>query len=480
MAFNTHLLDCQHASADDPCEALDWLADRQHAIERRLAKRHLAEGGLALFDVSSSFLEGSCNELAAFGHSRDHRRDRPQLACGLLCDQQGCPVAIRAFPGNTADPATLGPQVRQRFGLQRIALVGDHGRITQARIREDLQPHGLDWVTALRHSTIRRLAGQRLVQPSLLDTRDMASASSPDFPGERLLVCCNPLVAAERRRKRNALLERTEQDARKLGARYQAGKIDRDEPSRRLGTRRRRKMGKHFRWEFDPQTEAFVCERRQDSIAAEQSLDGIHVVRTSLGPERLDDAGVVRACKSLAQVERAFRSLQTTLLRVRPVCHWKERRVRAHLVPVHAGALPGVAPAAAAGAAAVRRRAGRRAGGQPGGQGAAEPGGAAQGLSAQDAEGRPAAAELPGPAGQPGGAGGGGAGVRGCARPRGADAEQDDAAAEEGVPAAGPAAPSSPAAVAAGGRLVTTAKFSDPRNHPGRGLARSRRYGHNP
>ena len=191
--------------------------------------------------------------------------------------------------------------------------------IAQTRIREDLQPAGLDWITALRSTTIRKLARQQLVQPTLFDTRNMASITSPDYPGERLLVCFNPLVAAERRRKREALLARTESDAR-------------DELNRRLGTLRRRKLGRHFRWEFDPETEAFLCERKRESIEAEQRLDGIHVVRTSVREEQLDDAGVVRACKSLAQVERAFQSLKTTLLHVRPVFHWRERRVRAHLL----------------------------------------------------------------------------------------------------------------------------------------------------
>ena len=329
------LLGCQDASADDLYAALDWLAQRQPAIERKLARKHLAAGSLALYDVSSSYLEGRCNELAAHGYSRDHRRDRPQLVYGLLCSDQGCPVAVSAFPGNTSDPRTLAAQVRllrRRFGLRHVVLVGDRGMIAQTRIREDLQPAGLDWITALRFPTIRKLARQKLVQPSLFDTRNMASITSPDFPGERLLVCFNPLVAAERGRKRAALLERTESDARELAARYADGKLDRDELNRRLGTLRRRKMGKHFRWEFDPESEAFLCERRRESIEAEERLDGIYVVRTSVREEQLDDAGVVRAYKSLAQVERAFRSLKTTLLHVRPVFHWRERRVRAHLL----------------------------------------------------------------------------------------------------------------------------------------------------
>ena len=328
------LLDLHDTPVADLYGAMDWLADRQRAIERKLARRHLADGGLALYDVSSSYVEGSCNELALRGYSRDHRRDRPQVVYGLLCNPEGCPVAVRAFRGNTADPSTLAEQavnLRRRFGLQRMALVGDRGMIAQTRIDQDLKPEGLGWITALRHDTIRKLARKQHIQPGLFDRHDMAAVTAPDFPGERLLVCYNPLVAAERRRKRNALLDSTEGDALALAAAYKAGKYDRDEFNRRLGTLRRRKMGKHFAWSFDEQTEAFSSERKQDKIAAEQQLDGLYVIRTNLKEEQLGDADVVRAYKSLARVERAFRSLKTTVLKVRPIFHWRERRVRAHL-----------------------------------------------------------------------------------------------------------------------------------------------------
>ena len=309
---------------------MDWLAARQRAVERKLAKKHLGDGALALYDVSSRHVEGSCNELAARGSSRD----RPQVVYGLLCNQDGCPVAVRAFRGNTADPSTLAEQVanlRTRFGLERVALVGDRGLISQTRIEKDLQPAGLDWVTALRHNTIRKLARKKHIQPGLFDSRDMASVTSPDSPGERLLVCCNPLVAAKRRRKRNALVARTETDALALAAGYAAGKYDRDQFNRRLGTLRRRKMGKHFLWTFDDETQAFSATRKEESIAAEERLDGLYVIRTNLSEETLGDAEVVRAYNSLARVERAFRSLKTVVLKVRPIFHWRERRVRAHL-----------------------------------------------------------------------------------------------------------------------------------------------------
>ena len=330
-----HLLGISDAPVDELYGAMDWLLKRQPAIERKLAKLHLQEGGLALYDLSSSYVEGSCCPLAKRGYSRDHRADRPQIAYGLLCNGEGCPVAVEAFPGNTADPKTLSSQVnklRQRFGLQRVVLVGDRGMLAQTRIAGELQPADLDWITALRHDSIRKLAEQGHFQPSLFDTHGLASITSEDFPDERLLVCYNPLVAAERRRKRADLLASTEADLAVMAAAYAAGKIDRDEFNRRLGTLRRRKMGKHLQWSFDEHSEAFSCTRNEDSIAAEQRLDGFYVVRTSLSEQQLDDAGVVRAYKSLARVERAFRSLKTSGLRVRPIFHWKEARVRAHLL----------------------------------------------------------------------------------------------------------------------------------------------------
>ncbi len=328
------LLDVRNASADDLYAAMDWLAPRQHDIERQLAAAHLKGAPLALYDVSSSYLEGARCELAARGYSRDHRGDRPQIVYGLLCSPDGCPIAVQAFAGNTADPATLADQVhalRKRFGLRRIALVGDRGMIAQTRIDADLKPAGLDWISALRNDTIRRLADADVIQPGLFDSWGLASVTGDDFPGERLLVCFNPLVAAERRRKREELLRATEQEAAHLAVRYTAGKYDRDEFNRRLGGLRRRKMGKHFEWTFEEDTGAFSSRRKDASIQNEARLDGIYVIRTSLEQEALGDRETVAAYKSLARVERAFRSMKS-LLAVRPVFHWKERRVRAHLL----------------------------------------------------------------------------------------------------------------------------------------------------
>lgn len=328
------LLDLHDTPVDDLYDALDWLAERQPRIERKLAKRHLEEDSLALYDVSSSYFEGSRCPLAQRGYSRDHRADRPQIVYGLLCNPEGCPVAVQCFAGNTADPDTLASQVtrlRDRFGLQRVALVGDRGMIAHTRIKADLEPVGFDWITALRNKTIRKLADANVIQPGLFDSYGFASVTAPDFPGERLLVCYNPLVAAERRRKREALLEATESAVRELAAAYAAGTVDRDECNRRLGGLRRRKMGKHFRWTFDAETEAFRAERKAESIAAEARLDGLYVIRTSLTKEDLGDTEVIAAYKSLARVERAFRSLKTTVLQVRPIFHWKEKRVRAHV-----------------------------------------------------------------------------------------------------------------------------------------------------
>ena len=329
------LLDIADTPVDELYETMDWLLQRQPAIERKLAQRHLSEGGLALYDLSSSYFEGSRCPLAQRGYSRDHRSDRPQITYGLLCNAEGCPVAVEVLPGNSADPSTLSAQVnklRQRFGVQRLAVVGDRGMLAQTRIAGDLQPADLDWITALRHDSIRKLAEQGCFQPSLFDTHGLASITAPDYPDERLLVCYNPLVAAERRRKREELLASTEADLAGMASSYAAGKIDRDEFNRRLGTLRRRKMGKHLQWSFDEHSEAFSSTRNEASIAAEGRLDGFYVVRTSLAEQDLDDAGVVRAYKSLARVERAFRSLKTGGLRVRPIFHWKAARVRAHVL----------------------------------------------------------------------------------------------------------------------------------------------------
>ena len=245
------------------------------------------------------------------------------------------PSPCRLSPANTADPSTLADQVRalrERFGLRRVALVGDRGMIAQTRIDEDLKPAGFDWITALRNDTIRRLANEQVIQPGLFDTWGLASVTGEDFPGERLLVCFNPLVAAERRRKRGGAAASDRDGGGPAGGALHSRQVTTGTSSnRRLGGLRRRKMGKHFEWTFEEGTGAFSLRRKEESIRAEGRLDGIYVIRTSLEQEALGDRETVAAYKSLARVERAFRSMKS-LLAVRPVFHWKERRVRAHLL----------------------------------------------------------------------------------------------------------------------------------------------------
>ena len=269
--------------------------------------------------------------------SRDSRGDRAQLVIGLLCAADGCPVAVEVFEGNTADPATVAAQItklKQRFRLRHVVLVGDRGMLTAARIEQTLRPAGLDWITALRGPAIRQLAQAGTLQFSLFDTRDMAEISSPDYPGERLVVCQNPLLAEERRRKRDELLALTEADLRKIEARVAREK----NPLRGaaaigkavgavLG---RRKMAKHFTLTITD--DAFGFARKAEAIAGEARFDGFYVLRTSLPAQQIDTAGTVRAYKSLAQVERAFRCIKTVDLELRPVFHWTAPRVRAHVL----------------------------------------------------------------------------------------------------------------------------------------------------
>lgn len=316
---------------------LDWLGAAQPAIEAALARRHLKNGTLVLYDVTSSYLEGRCCALARFGYSRDGRRDKAQIVIGLICAADGCPVAIQVFDGDVGDPTTLAAQIakiRERFGLQRVVLVGDRGLITQARIDEELKPAGLDWLTALRAPAIRALIARGAFQLDLFDERDLAEIESLDYPGERLIVCKNPLLAAERARKRAELLDATERDLTRLQARVRRAR----QPLRGaaaigqavgavLG---RRKVGKHFRITITEDALSFA--RDDATIAAEAALDGIYVLRTSVPAAALAAADTVRAYKSLARVERAFRSLKTVDLEIRPVFHWSAPRVRAHVL----------------------------------------------------------------------------------------------------------------------------------------------------
>ena len=317
---------------------LDWLGSEQSFIETTLARRHLSNGALLLYDVTSTYLEGRCCELARHGYSRDHRRDRAQLVIGLLCAVDGCPVAVEVFEGNTADPMTLSPQIdklKQRFKLQRVVMVGDRGLLTSARIEETLRPAGLDWITALRAPAIKALAAEGgPLQPSLFDTRDMAEIDSPDYPGERLVVCKNPLLERERALKRSDLLAATEKELIRIQARVQraskplhgAAAIG-QAVGAVLG---RRKMAKHFQISIGD--DAFGFARDTVAIAAEAALDGIYVVRTNLPAAQSGAAATVRAYKNLSSVERAFRSMKTVDLQLRPVFHWTAPRVRAHVL----------------------------------------------------------------------------------------------------------------------------------------------------
>ena len=317
--------------------ALDWLLERQAAIETALAGRHLQNGTLVLYDVSSSYMEGRCCPLAKRGYDRDRKKGMLQIVYGLLCAPDGCPVAIEVFEGNTGDPSTLAPQIdklKQRFGLTHVVLVGDRGMITEARITEDVKTAGLDWITALRGPAIKDLLDSGILQLTLFDTRDMASITAPDFPGERLVVCRNPDLAAERGRKREELLATTEKDLAAIKARVER----RRDPLR--GTAEialavgavlnTHKMKKHF--DLTITDDAFSFARKAAEIAAEAATDGLYVVRTSLSEATLGDADTVRSYKSLSRVEQAFRCIKTVDLNVRPVYHWLEGRVRAHVL----------------------------------------------------------------------------------------------------------------------------------------------------
>ena len=325
----------------DPLElydAMDWLVERQAAIEQRLAKRHLQEHTLVLYDLTSSYVEGTHCELARRGHSRDRKKGTLQIVFGLLCTAKGCPVAVEVFEGSTSDPLTVARQVdkiRSRFGLQRVVLVGDRGMLTAARIREDLASvDGLRWITTLRAPTIRKLVAAGTVTPSLFDERDLAEVTSNEFPGERLIVCRNPLLAAERHRKRNELLAATEKELEPIVAATRRP----NDPLRGaadIGVRvgkviNRYKVAKHFVTTITD--ESFAFHRDEAGIADEQQLDGIYIVRSNVEPEQFDAAQTVRAYKDLSKVERAFRSLKSVDLKVRPIYHRRADRVRAHVL----------------------------------------------------------------------------------------------------------------------------------------------------
>ena len=320
---------------DDLYEAMDWLAARQQTIEDALAARHLAGGTLVLYDVSSAAFEGRTCPLGAIGHPKDGVRGRLQIVYGLLTSPEGIPVAIEVFAGNTGDPKTVASQVtkvKDRFGITKVVLVGDRGMLTAARLREDVRPGGLDWITALRAPQVKKLVRDGDLQLTLFDVQDLAEITSPDFPGERLVACMNPFLEAERARKRESLLAATEADLAKIAAACaRARRPLRGQDTIAVRVDRvlnRRKVGKHFTIAITD--DSFSYARNQDSVTAEAKLDGIYVLRTSVGPGDLDSPEVVSSYKALAQVERAFRAFNTDL-DIRPIRHRTEDRVRAHV-----------------------------------------------------------------------------------------------------------------------------------------------------
>jgi transposase len=322
---------------DDLYEAMDWILPRQAAVEAELAKRHLSEGTLVLYDVTSSYFEGHSCPLAQYGHSRDERSSNPQIVFGLLCASNGCPVAVEVFEGNTSDPKTLAKQLtklRDRFHISRLVLIGDRGMLTQKRIEEELRPiDGLDWITALRAPQIQKLVHDGALQLSLFDDRDLAEITHPDYPGERLVICRNPLLAEERKRKREELIKAAE---KKLAAIVTATQR-KTQPLKDISKINFRigkelgplKVAKYFQWEMRP--EGLVVERDKKRIEADAIVDGIYVLRTSVAADRINTDETVLAYKRLAGVERAFRSTKSVDLHVRPIHHRSADRVRAHI-----------------------------------------------------------------------------------------------------------------------------------------------------
>jgi transposase len=330
-------LHVQDATEDELYAAMDWLLGRQKAIETKLAKRHLAEGGLVLYDVSSSYYEGEKCPLARRGHDRDGKTGRPIIVYGVLGDASGRPVAVQVYPGDTGDPTTVPDQVTKlsrQFGLSRVVLVGDRGMLTQTQINALKAHPGLGWISALRSEAIRGLLADGHLNRSLFDEVNLAEITSPDFPGERLFACYNPLLAEKRTRKRAALLAATEERLTKL-ARGVLRRTKTPLSAAEIGVKAgrvigRHKMAKHLRLTIGDGV--FTWERDEGSIKREQLLDGIYVIRTSEPAERLSAADGVRSYKRLSQVEQAFRCLKGIDLLVRPIHHRREERVRAHFL----------------------------------------------------------------------------------------------------------------------------------------------------
>ena len=322
------------ADEDDLYAALDWLITRQAHIEKKLAARHLHKGGFVLYDLSSSYFEGTTCPLAALGYNRDGKRGKLQVNYGLLTDPRGCPVAVSVFEGNTGDPKTVMPQVeklQKTFAIEQLVLVGDRGMISQKQINALKQKEGLDWITALRTGAIRKLVDGGHIQLGLFDERNLFEVTHPDFPGERLVACRNPQLALLRAHKRQSLLDATSRELEHVRGMVSRGKINgKDAIGVRIGkVVDKYKMSKHL--VLDIRDERFDFHLDDDKVAAEAALDGLYVIRTSVPAQRLAADDVVRSYKMLSQVERAFRSLKTIDLEVRPIRHRLEDRVKAHI-----------------------------------------------------------------------------------------------------------------------------------------------------
>ena len=330
------VLGVEGADENELYGAMDWLVERQGKIEDALARKHLTNGCLVLYDVSSSYMEGKHCPLARFGYSRDHRRDRMQITYGLLCNAEGCPVAVEVFEGNTNDHQTVANQVQKlkgRFGLKHVVLVGDRGMVSETTIREELEPLGLDWVTALKEASVRKLAEARVITPSLFDTERMAEIQHPNFPGERLIACFNPYTKERSVKRREDLLQTTERHLQKV----QEATQRKTKPLQGAGdigmaagkALARTGMGKYFRILI--QAGGLSWCRRPGVIAQEAALDGIYVIRTKVPAEQMNAEQTKAAYQALSKVERAFRSLKDMDLQIRPIHHRLENRVRAHV-----------------------------------------------------------------------------------------------------------------------------------------------------
>jgi transposase len=323
------------ANEDDLYAAMDWLLARQDAIQKKLAARHLSDGGLVLYDLSSSYFEGTTCPLAKLGHNRDGRKGLLQVNYGLLTDARGCPVAVSVHEGNVADSTTFLPEVqrlRESFGLEHLVMVGDRGMIGHSSIAELREMPGIGWITALKNASIRTLVEQGQLQLGLFDERNLVELTSPEYPGERLVACRNPQLAKLRAIKREELLAATEKNLQQIKERVDAGRLKgADAIGLRVGkVINQYKVAKHF--ELAIEDKSFTYARKREAIAAEAALDGIYIIRTSVAAQRLEAADCVRSYKALANVERAFRSLKTVDLKVRPVHHRTADRVRAHIL----------------------------------------------------------------------------------------------------------------------------------------------------